>query len=245
MQTINRLAFLVSMICSTTLGCDAQGDEIDAVEFRDDSGYVAPWSSVKCLLGNASRCYAASPSGGDTVQPVVSWCDLHAKTWSGELMPTTDGWWYDCDIEGRPESFEDVICFYDTFTHVVCYGGSDGWYTAVTPSCVPNSFTAAAWPTGTCDSDSSPGAHTFGKIKTVPQGKPYWGLATEAGDSFNTVPSCMSAAGDPAADPYSCQLGTQYPCCTCDAGNAVVCVAVDEFGQCPAGTTTEHMTECA
>jgi hypothetical protein len=216
-------------------------DEVNT-EFRADE-HVAAWDYVKCLNGADSRCFAHSPISGETVHPVLSWCDLHNSVTVGELLPTADGWWFECD-GGRPEAFEDVLCFYDTPTHVVCYGGSNGWFTEVEPSCKPNMFVDAAWPAGTCDADSSPGAHGFAWLLTVPGGTPWLGRAQAGDDTLIAVPECMAAAGVDAADPYACTWGTEFPCCSCNADNILTCGMLDENKQCPVGTSSDH-PECA
>lgn len=233
MQT-HRFPFiaLVSILTAAT-GCDTES-RADATEFRNVP-YVAPWDSVKCVYGTSSRCFAHSPSGGDTVSPVVSWCDIYGFVSNGTLTPTADGWFYGCDYDGGPETFDEAMCFYDSSTHVVCYGGSDGWYTEVTPTCVASSFVDPAWPVGTCDIDSSPGAHQYDSVLTVPGGTAWWGKASLDSDSFTAVPSCTSANGASAADPFAC-ADYPDPCCSCDAEGGLVCVSL-ENGECPEGTS--------
>jgi hypothetical protein len=245
MNTNNRLTFISSLLSLLTFsigGCDSESTSDTAV-FRD-AGYVDSWNSIKCMNGTASRCFAHSAIGGDTVTPVVSWCDIHSRVQLGELAPTTDGWLDSCDPGGRPEQFDDAMCFYDSLTHVVCYGGSGGWYTEVTPTCAPNEFTQAAWPTGTCDLDGSPGNHSYDAVLTVPMGLPWGARAVLIGDAFNAVPQCMTTAGVNGESPYSCMWDDEFPCCSCDAENILTCVTENEYGKCPAGTAYE-VYECA
>jgi hypothetical protein len=161
---------------------------------------------VVCMSPNSTtRCYAQSPSGPEMMSPVVSWCELQSRLNTGEyLIQTCDGWFHECDYGGEPTSFKDVACFFDSWTHVVCFGGSEGWYTEVMPSCAPTAFTDPAWGDGTCDKDGDPGAHDFTSVSVVPDGFPWLGEATTSSDAFKIVPECAAPATYQAGNPFSC-----------------------------------------
>jgi hypothetical protein len=219
------------------LGCDAETPEHDNLSFRS-----APWSKVVCTLGTSDRCYTRTKFSPELLHPVVSRCDLQALVDAGELTPTTDGWQYTCDPGGKPITFQDELCFYDTNTSVVCYGGSGDWYVKVEPTCAPNAYTASAWPTGACDVNG-PGVMEYESVLVNPSGPVWLGRADNDEDAFVVVPSCHVPVGDmnEAASPLSCNWDVGQPCCSCDESGILACVSFDVLFECPAGTSTTVM----
>lgn len=193
------LSVAFSLTLAALSGCDAE--PATTIEFRS-----SPWSEVVCTLGSTDRCYAKTAESPELLHPVLSQCDLQELVDVGDLVPTTDGWFYTCDFGGRPESFADVLCFYDSFTSVVCYGGSGGWYVKVEPTCAPDTFTAKAWPSGSCDADGSVGPTDYDAVFVDPLGPKWLGLARNGQDRFTVVPSCHVPVGsmNMAANPFWC-----------------------------------------
>jgi hypothetical protein len=239
MQTFARFSFIASILLTfTSTGCD----EAEVAEHSDLSFRSAPWSKVVCTLGASDRCYARTAQSPELLHPVVSRCDLQELVDAGEIEPTTDGWFYACDPGGKPTTFQDVLCFYDTNTSVVCYGGSGGWYSKVEPTCAPNVYTASAWPTGACDANG-PGVMEYESVRVNPSGPVWLGRADNDEDAFAVVPSCHVPVGDmnEAANPLSCKWVESQPCCSCDEYGILSCVAFDTGYECPIGTSTTVM----
>lgn len=179
--------------------CDAEPEPELGLELR-----AAAWDEVFCATAAGERCYAHSPSAKELWSEVVSWCDLQAMVDGGELKPTASGWLWACDYGGEPQTFADVECFESSPNHVVCFGGSGGWYTRVEPSCLASPFTDPAWPAVACDPDNSPGAHSYDSVSVVPAGTPWIGRVVDGGDAFFVVPECHVSAGGFWSDPYNC-----------------------------------------
>jgi hypothetical protein len=221
------------------MACD-DGDDIAGVE--ELSFRSAPWSKVVCTLGTSDRCYARTTFSPELLHPVVSRCDLQALVDAGELIPTADGWQYACDPGGKPITFQDELCFYDSNTSVVCYGGSGGWYTKVEPTCATNPYSVPAWPTGACDVNG-PGTMEYESVLVNPSGPVWLGRADNDEDAFAVVPSCHVPVGDmnAAANPLACNWVESQPCCSCNESGILTCVAFDSPYVCPAGTSTTVM----
>jgi hypothetical protein len=208
-STMNKHPVSLTLLFSATLlaACDitefdpAEGDVPGLDTFRS-----AEWDAVICTLGTASRCYAHSPSAEELWSPVVSWCDLQARVDEGELWPTKQGWYDECDSGGKPQTFAEVVCFHDLAVHITCFGGSGGWFTEVRPSCDLGKYEQEAWPATSCDPDQSPGIHDYDAVLVVPGGTPWWGRAVDGDDAFTVVPECkMPVTGASAAtNPYAC-----------------------------------------
>ena len=183
------------------------GDSCDGVvEVADQLVPFAAWDSVICTAGPTGRCYAHSPSSKELWHSVVSWCDLYERVEYGGFVPTIDGWDYACDLDGRPETFTDVLCFHDTVAiTTVCFGGHDGWFVEVEPACAPNNYTVTPWPDGACDVDGV--GYTEYDMVLVNHAGPKWlARATDAGDAFLVIPECaVPVGGVPAGDPFSCE----------------------------------------
>jgi hypothetical protein len=231
---VMRIAAAVLLTLAFT-ACDA--DTVPNDTFRS-----APWSKVICTLGTSDRCYAQTSVSPELLHPVVSRCDLQVLVDADELTPTADGWFHTCDPGGKPITFQDVLCFYDSFTNVICYGGSNGWYSKVEPACAPNTYSLAAWPTGACDLNG-PGVMEYESVLVNPSGPVWLGRADNDEDAFAVVPSCHVPAGDmnAAANPLACSWSESQPCCACDELGILTCVSFDFPYECPAGTSTTVM----
>ena len=239
-RTFRSFAFSLTATLSLS-GCDTEPAKPDT-EFRS-----TPWSEVVCTLGTSDRCYSKTAESPELLLSVVSRCDLQELVDAGELTPTTDGWFYSCDFGGRPESFTDVLCFYDSFTSVVCYGGSGGWYTMVEPACAWNEYTVTAWVSGGCSPDLDPGPHEYDSVMISPNGPLWLARAVDGMDAVMVVPRCHVPVGamNVPASPLSCNWDGGQPCCWCDDLGILSCVAFESGGySCPAGTSTSVMA-CA
>jgi hypothetical protein len=233
---VMRIAAAVLLTLAFT-ACDA--DTVPNDTFRS-----APWSKVVCTLGTSDRCYAKTSSSPELLHPVVSRCDLQVLVDADELTPTADGWFYACDPGGKPTTFDDVLCFYDSFTSVVCYGGSDDWYTKVEPSCTPTTFTQPAWVAAGCSFDLDPGPHQYDSVMIDPYGPTWLARAVDDYDAVTVVQECSVQGGASAANPLACSWSESQPCCACDEFGILACLAFDFPYECPAGTSTAIMA-CA
>jgi hypothetical protein len=192
-----------ALACLSLTGCE-QLDDVDVAYADDFRGFepVEAWDSVVCSAG--TRCYAHTPSAAELWMPVVSWCSLEDQLESGEFFFETGTWQYLCNIGGSPVSFDDFRCFATSGVSTRCYGGSDGWYTQVEPTCVTAAYNTAAWGAGSCDSDDFYGETTFDSVNIRPT-KIDRARATESTDAFYAVPYCSLPSGMSAApDPFAC-----------------------------------------
>jgi hypothetical protein len=230
MTKLQTIAFLAPLL----LGCDAD-PAVSADHLRSSS-----WVDVICTFGTADRCYAKSSGSPKLMHPVVSRCHLQERVDAGELLPTTDGWFWDCDQGGKPSTFEDVLCFYDSNTSVVCYGGSRGWYAEVRPSCVPTTFTHPAWVAAGCSLDLDPSPHEYDSVMIDPLGPTWLARAVDGPDAVAVVQECAVPPGNVAAHPLSCDWVSEQPCCSCEDG-LLVCVGFDYEYECPSGKSTAVM----
>ena len=231
MQKINQFYFLLSV---SLAGCFEPTLSED--EFR-----TSAWTKVICTLGTADRCYAEPIYSRDLLHPVVSRCHLQELVDAGELEPTTDGWFWACDPGGKPSTFIDVLCFYDSNTSVVCYGGSRGWYAEVTPACAPSTFTHNAWVAAGCSLDLDPGPHEYDSVMIDPYGPTWLARAVDGDDAVMVVQPCAVKNGVNAAHPLSCDWDGGLPCCSCDEDGVLSCVGFDYDFVCPTGTSTTVM----
>jgi hypothetical protein len=238
MQTFARFSFIASILLTfTSTGCD----DYEVADLGDLSFRSAPWSKVICTLGTSDRCYAKTPFSPELLHPVVSRCDLQELVDADQLLPTTDGWFYACDPDGKPSTFQDVLCFYDSYTSVVCYGGSGGWYAKVEPSCAPTTFVHPAWVAAGCSYDLNPGPHEYDSVKIDPYGPTWLARAIDGADAVTVVQECSVRDGVTAENPLSCNWDVGKPCCSCDEDGILSCVAFDYAYECPAGTSTAVM----
>src|SRR5690606_38776383 len=186
-------------------GCDPELDTTNT-ELRSIS--PISWSSVGCMTnGGTDRCYARTDEGTDFRIPVVSACSLAAKVESGEYVETDDGWYWSCDYGRSPETFTDAMCFHDSATHGVGFGGSDGGYTKVEPYCAGAKYNVPVdpyWPETACRGGLASTYHNYDGIYVVDGGTPWWGRAANGDDAFYGSPSCAIPTLHPAGNPYDC-----------------------------------------
>lgn len=192
------------LIVALVGGCDADNQADGGDDGFRTVPTVAAWDEVICTYGTAERCYAHAPDAEKLWMPVVSWCDLKGRVDAGEYVKASSGWYWGCDYGGTPQTFDDVLCFNDSLTHVVCFGGSDGWFVQVEPYCATAEYDLDAWPDGTCEPDTDVGDHSFDSIKVRGGGPCWWGRVTNGTDAFYAVPECVVPTGVQAANPYSC-----------------------------------------
>jgi hypothetical protein len=216
-------------------------DDHEVTEYGDLSVRSAPWAKVICTLGTSDRCYAKTAASPELLHPVVSRCELQRLADTGILAPTTEGWFYACDPGGKPDTFQDVLCFYDSNTSVVCYGGSGDWYTKVKPSCAPTTFTHPAWVAAGCSLDLNPGPHEYDSVMIDPNGPTWLARAVDDSDAVMVSQECAVNGGTSAAHPLSCSWDVGKPCCSCDENGTLSCVAFDSPFECPVGTNTTTM----
>lgn len=192
---MNAYRLLTTALIFLLTACDQESAEPDQLEFRSSH-----WDAITCLGSGHTRCYGHRPTADELWSPVLSDCDLDDRVAINGWIETTDGYTNPCDLGGHPETFAEVRCFYRG-NAVTCYGGENGWYTEVGPSCDTGDYTSSTWTAG-CASGQSTGSHDYDHVLVS------WttgrGRAFDGADSFAVYPECKVAGGGSPVLPGGC-----------------------------------------
>jgi hypothetical protein len=165
----------ITLIALLTPACDTEPTE---VSLRSEL-----WDEITCMSG--ARCFGHRVTADELWSPLISECDLDGRVANG-WIETSDGYTWECDLDGTPQTFPDVRCFYVSFTMIKCFGGDDGWYTEVGPSCVTGNYTSSVWMTGSCDPDTYMGWHDYDWVFASPKAPD--ARVFDGADYFQVVP---------------------------------------------------------
>jgi hypothetical protein len=191
----NLTAALIISILSIAACDEAEVAEGSGLSFRSYG-----WDDVVCTSG-ATRCYGHRPLADELWSPLVSHCDLDARVAVNGWLETDEGYHQACDAGGEPQTFDDVRCFYHGVADDVrCFGGFDGWYTEVGPTCDFGTYTRATWKSGACDTYF--GDHDYDAV--VASITYLIGRAFDGPDRFAVVPECIVQSSGVVADPFAC-----------------------------------------
>jgi hypothetical protein len=194
MRNIASFKLLLALALFLGFGCDDSHID-EAATFRS-----AVWDDVVCTSG-VTRCYGHRPLADELWSPLVSHCDLEARIASDSWVETNIGYHQACDMGGEPQTFSDVRCFRPGIPNEVrCFGGSDGWYTEVGPTCDFGTYTRATWKPGACDVYF--GDHAYDAV--VASLTYLIGRAFDGPDRFAVVPECIVQSSGTVADPFDC-----------------------------------------
>jgi hypothetical protein len=184
----------------TTIGLMGCDDPSDADDFGELSFRNIGWDDVVCTSG-ATRCYGHRPLAAELWSPLVSHCELNYRIYTHSWVETDDGYAQICDPGGEPQTFDDVRCFHPGIAgEVKCFGGFDGWYTEVGPTCDFGTYTRTTWKAGACDTYF--GSYDYDAV--VASNTYVIGRAFDGPDRFAVVPECIVQSSGVVADPFAC-----------------------------------------